>query len=473
MTNMEDNWVVNLTVFDNTTWNSTVWNNWFKRQKQMTYDPGEYVPDECYPLLDLLDFFHLYYIPVIILIGLVGNLLSCVVFLNTHLKMRSSSYYLAALATADFGFLATLLMVWLNNNIGVQVFNKDGWCQGLVYVSSVCSFLSVWLIVAFTVERFIAVQYPLHRPHMCTVARAKAIVLCLTVVALLTHCYSFVTAGMVRVQGGMEVCDMREGYHEAMRIINIIDSLLTLIVPLALIIVMNTMITRNLIRFSRRFKHQGVETINDRSDMNLNQIHSSSSTNRRPNSQQSFHSSNTSRHQHSSASQGPQPAPAQTTGTRLTTNNMSTTRHQPSVVSQQQQPTPTIRLSNNNLNADQLAPSRCIHVRSSSRNLVSTRTQQSITKMLLLISTVFVLLNLPSYVIRLYVFVFFSLWRQTTPASLWCMQQFFMLLYYTNFSINFLLYSMCGITFRRCLWQLIRNKLKALTRYHCNMQSYR
>lgn len=89
-------------------------------------------------------------------------------------------------------------------------------------------------------------------------------------------------------------------------------------------------------------------------------LQSSSSTNRRPNSQQSFHSSNTSRHQHSSASQGPQPAPAQPTGTRLTTNNISTTRHQPSVTSQQQQPTPTIRLSNNNLNADQLAPSRCI-----------------------------------------------------------------------------------------------------------------
>lgn len=79
------------------------------------------VPDECFPLLGILDFFHLYYIPAIILVGLVGNLLSCIVFLNTHLKMRSSSYYLAALATADFGFLATLMMVWLNNNLGVQV----------------------------------------------------------------------------------------------------------------------------------------------------------------------------------------------------------------------------------------------------------------------------------------------------------------------------------------------------------------
>ncbi|KAK1118883.1 hypothetical protein K0M31_014653 [Melipona bicolor] len=114
---------------------------------------------------------------------------------------------------------------------------------------------------------------------------------------------------------------------------------------------------------------------------------------------------------------------------------------------------------------------RCIHIRSSSRNLVSTRNQQSITKMLLLISTVFILLNLPSYVIRLCVF-FFTLARKNTPDLLWCLQQFFMLLYYTNFSINFLLYAMCGITFRRCLQQLLRKVLKSMTRYHCNPQGY-
>ncbi|XP_068082966.1 thyrotropin-releasing hormone receptor-like [Anabrus simplex] len=400
---------------------------------------GYYQPDAvldvCYPLLDILDFFHLYYIPVIILIGLVGNFLSCVVFLNTHLKMRSSSYYLAALASADFGFLAALLLVWLNNNVGIEVFNREGWCQALVYVSSVCSSLSAWLIVAFTVERFIAVQYPLHRPHMCTVARAKAIVIALCVVGLLSHIYSFWTAGILRSPDGSGVCEMLGEYHEFMRIVNIVDSLVTLIVPLVLIIVMNTMITRNLLRFGRRFKQDQVTSeraSQERSDFNLEQLHTSSSNNnnsRRQPSQQSFHSSKS--------------------------NN---SRQQPSRAT--------------NPAVERTVSIHCIHVRSPGKNLMSTRTQQSITKMLLLISTVFILLNLPSYVIRLYIFVFFSLWYQTTPPSLWCMQQFFMLLYYTNFSINFLLYSMCGITFRRCLAQLLRKTLKSLSRYHCRIQRY-
>ncbi|XP_048510959.1 thyrotropin-releasing hormone receptor isoform X2 [Athalia rosae] len=427
---------------------TTIFRNW-------TYDPiedqfesefQEDTEDACNPLYFLLEIFHQYYIPLIILIGLVGNLLSCIVFLNTHLKMRSSSYYLAALASADFGFLVALLLVWLNNTVGWQVFNKAGWCETLVYVSAVCSSLSVWLIVAFTVERFIAVQYPLHRPHMCTIARAKTIVLVLVVLALASHSYAFVTAGVMKNQDGSEVCELRMEYLETMRIISIVDSIASLIAPLVLIIVMNTMITRNLLRFSRRFKQgPGVSThcpSRERSDINLNQIPSASSSNnggvgltlgpgvggRRQPSQQSFQSSKSNHSHHS--------------------------RHQPQAMSATTNP-------------------RCTYGdgSSSSRNPASPRNQQSITKMLLLISTVFILLNLPSYVIRLCVF-FFTLARQETPALLWCIQQFFMLLYYTNFSINFALYAMCGITFRRCLRQLLCKVQKSLTRYHCNPQRY-
>ncbi|XP_011647777.1 pyrokinin-1 receptor-like [Pogonomyrmex barbatus] len=407
----------------------------------------------CPSLYFLLDFCHLYYIPSIILLGLVGNLLSCVVFLKTHLKLRSSSYYLAALATTDFSFLMSLLLVWLNSTIGWKVFNNNGWCETLVYVSAVCSSLSVWLIVAFTVERFIAVQYPLHRPHMCTVARAKTIILVLTILALACHSYSFVTAGVVKNQGGDDVCELKIEYLEIMQIISIVDSIASLIVPLVLIIVMNTMIMRNLLKFGRRFNQEPGYTANcsnrEKSDINLNQIPSANSSNnggggnmnlvslvgtngtRRPPSQQSsFHSSkNHSRHQ-------PASAPPST----------------PRNVCQM---------------TEIEAP--CIHVRSSCRNLGSRFNQESITKMLVLISTVFILLNLPSYVIRLCVF-FFALAKKNTPETLWCLQQFFMLLYYTNFSINFLLYAMCGITFRRCLEQILRRILKSMTRYHCSPQ---
>ncbi|XP_051172426.1 thyrotropin-releasing hormone receptor-like isoform X1 [Leptopilina boulardi] len=435
---------------------SATWTNASYIPWNETYDAFDYdeEPAEiCNFLYFILDFAHLYYIPFIILLGLIGNLLSCAVFLNTHLKMRSSSYYLAALATTDFMYLVTLLLVWLNSTVGWRVFNKEGWCESAVYISSVCSSLSVWLIVAFTVERFIAVQYPLHRPHMCTIARAKAIVFILVVLALASHSYTLITAGVVKEQDGTEVCEMKIEYLKTMRIVSIIDSIASLIVPLVMIIIMNTMITRNLLRFSRKFKRDPAASCNKypTSEINLNNIQTASSSHdeangiplntgisgRRQPSQQSFHSSKSSHSQHS--------------------------RHQPSIVAIPSTPRSPYQVS------EVLA--RCINGNSSSRNPVSTRNQQSITKMLLLISTVFILLNLPSYVVRFCVY-FFALARKDTPTLLWCLQQFFMLLYYTNFSINFLLYAMCGITFRRCLEQLLRKVLKTITINHCNVQRY-
>ena len=47
----------------------------------------------------------LYLTPIIIFVGLIGNIISFFVFLTTSLRHLSSSVYLAALALADSGFL--------------------------------------------------------------------------------------------------------------------------------------------------------------------------------------------------------------------------------------------------------------------------------------------------------------------------------------------------------------------------------
>ncbi|XP_065207229.1 uncharacterized protein LOC135836364 isoform X2 [Planococcus citri] len=401
----------------------------------------EQVLEECHKWTYVLDMFYRYYVPILSLCGIIGNLLSYLVFLNTYLKMRSSSYYLAALSAADFGFLSSITLVWINDNLGIPVFNQDGWCQLMIYISSNCSFLSVWLIVAFTVERFIAVQYPLHRPRVCTISRAKCIVSILVSVSLITHSYTFFTAG---VEG--DNCDLRETYHELMGVINIVDTLVTLIIPVGLIIIMNAMIAKNLFQFSKHFRrHNGASS--NRSDAQLcpTVLQSTSSNSNRPRRTMAIRMSAIGNEDsvHSSYSE---------------CRAQSIFQQYPNVVN-------TVAANN----SCQSATARCVHIQVSCGNLMSTRTQQSITKMLLLVSTVFVSLNFPSYIIRLYIFFRYSMWRSDPPGYLWCAQQLFMLLYYTNFSINFLLYSMCGITFRRCLFQLLRNFFKKITSHRMCM----
>lgn len=103
-------------------------------------------------------------------------------------------------------------------------------------------------------------------------SRAKAIVLVLTAVAMASQTYSFVTAGMVRGMNGSEVCEMLEEYHDTMRIINVVDTIATLIGPVILIIVMNAMIARNLLLFRRRFQHGSLDeclySMDTRSEIN-------------------------------------------------------------------------------------------------------------------------------------------------------------------------------------------------------------
>ena len=77
------------------------------------------------------------------------------------------------------------------------------------------------------------------------------------------------------------------------------------------------------------------------------------------------------------------------------------------------------------------------------------RAQIKITKMLFLISAVFVMLNLPSYAMRVKVILmtFFNKDYEGTPLE-FLLQQVFQFLYYINFTINFSVYSSCSDKFR-------------------------
>ena len=90
---------------------------------------------------------------------------------------------------------------------------------------------------------------------------------------------------------------------------------------------------------------------------------------------------------------------------------------------------------------------RC-RVRRRSCNL-GMRAQIKITKMLFLISAVFVVLNLPSYAMRVKVILmpFFNKDYEGTPLE-FLLQQVFLFLYYFNFTINFHVYSSCSDKFR-------------------------
>ncbi|XP_012138540.1 C-C chemokine receptor type 1-like [Megachile rotundata] len=192
----------------------------------------------------------LYYTPMLVYFGSLGNCLSMTVFFGTKLCQNSSSIYLGALAISDTGFLVSVFVVWLNL-VEVGLFNQPGFCQFFIYLTTLCSFMSVWLVVAFTIERFIAVQYPLYRQSMCTVARAKAAVFMLTTLGVFL-CSPVLWFSAPRPQygknGNVTECHLAEGFESWAIVYNVIDTVLTFAIPFTVIIILNVLIARAIYR---------------------------------------------------------------------------------------------------------------------------------------------------------------------------------------------------------------------------------
>ncbi|CAK9295875.1 unnamed protein product [Gordionus sp. m RMFG-2023] len=168
----------------------------------------------------ILRFFNTYYTIFIIILGLLGNSLSIAVILSTNSilhksgfnknfklrkrKVRNTSswpcssyyYYLAAVAMADSGFLICLFIVWLTY-LNINLYNRNGICQIVVYLTYVFSFVSVWLIVAFTIERFIAIYFPFQRPSVCTVKRAKMNIIIIVTIGFILYPFILFSAGII------------------------------------------------------------------------------------------------------------------------------------------------------------------------------------------------------------------------------------------------------------------------------------
>nr|CAH7764703.1 unnamed protein product [Callosobruchus chinensis] len=90
---------------------------------------GEHCSRDVVYMSFYIDALELYYVPILILVGFVGNFLTCLVLMTTHLKIRSSSCYLSALAIADTGYLLTLLVEYYSSHYMTNPYHTEGMYQ--------------------------------------------------------------------------------------------------------------------------------------------------------------------------------------------------------------------------------------------------------------------------------------------------------------------------------------------------------
>lgn len=199
------------------------------------------------PYHPITTFIEQYTIPVICIFGLLSNSLASVVFLQKALRKSSCSIFLAARGFSDNGFLSTLLIIWISRTFALQLGMVEGACMVSVFLSYVCGFISVWLMVFVTIENYIRICRPFIVNTICTTFIAKVSVAVLCCIAVCFYNFPFWAMTPDR-------CISYARYYSTVQAFIYTDTVITLVVPLICITILLSAISCQLVKSYKRSK---------------------------------------------------------------------------------------------------------------------------------------------------------------------------------------------------------------------------
>ncbi|CAG5132028.1 unnamed protein product [Candidula unifasciata] len=192
--------------------------------------------------------------PIWYTIGFIGNPISAFVWLGQRMRRNNSSaVYLGALSLSDLLFIFLHLLFFLHTSWGLDIYNDYVSCEIFHFLYYVPQYLSTFLVLGFTAERYVAVCHPFFKEKLCTVQRAFIIVLCLTFFSILLSSVQIYIWTYSDAEG---TCNIRPeaGANDDTSFWNIwgwvTDILAFVLVPL-IVLVINVLVLREIFRISK------------------------------------------------------------------------------------------------------------------------------------------------------------------------------------------------------------------------------
>ncbi|XP_067648925.1 probable G-protein coupled receptor B0563.6 [Haliotis asinina] len=187
------------------------------------------------------------YLWIILVIGLPGNFATIV----TVVKMcpaRSLTVYITILAIVDNLAIVDKLLMFVLLDHGVHV-GQFG-CKTLGYFGNLLSTFANWLLVAISVERFVAVWFPFKLGQSWTYKKSivAVLVLALPLIALFLHLF-WIMRFVDDKEQGMVYCAIHEEYkYFMMHVWYWINVLMYAAIPCTLLILFNILIIVGIVK---------------------------------------------------------------------------------------------------------------------------------------------------------------------------------------------------------------------------------
>lgn len=191
-----------------------------------------------------------YSLPFLCVVGFLGNTLSAFLFLGKSLRKFSCCVFLGVRSIADTGFLATLLIVWLDF-IDVRIFHSDGVCHMVVFLSYICCFVAVWCVVFVTVENYVRICHPLVIKMYCSSKTAITIIFVLIFVSICLYNMPLWSNEILELSQ-KQYCMTKKKFRNHELVLTYIDTAMTLIIPLLIILTLMLIIVYKGVQDSKR-----------------------------------------------------------------------------------------------------------------------------------------------------------------------------------------------------------------------------
>ena len=207
------------------------------------------------PLFIAGSYIHMVWLPIIVILGIVGNILVVAVMLKRSQRSLSCSLYLAALAIADTTALlrkAVDLVI-----LASKIRYTHAACRILVYIALSAVQYGTILVFCITIDRLIAVRFPHLAGKFCNPRRAKMLIIGLLVVIALINIPHLI---LTQTIGDGSNCAALCGHTSGALIYAWVQTVINLLIPLVVICVMTSIIIST-VRSSR----QKEDTVKERS----------------------------------------------------------------------------------------------------------------------------------------------------------------------------------------------------------------